>query len=156
MAADSGALAIEHEVVIEAPIEVVWRLVTRADGLERWLADRVELDARPQGRGRFVFLGDDEVARVVPVVVEAVEAPRRFAFRWSRPEDGEPQPGSSLSVELTLVAEGPERTRVRVVEHGLESLGWSRADKDRYVDEHRSGWSRLLDRLAGLARRPGA
>jgi hypothetical protein len=62
-----------------------------------------------------------------------------------------------LLVEFTLVAEGSERTRLRVVESGLDLLAWPDAEKERYAEEHNGGWATFLGRLAGLlADRPRA
>ena len=47
------------------------------------------------------------------VVVETVEPPTRFSFRWNHPEGEEPVGGNSMLVEFTLTPEGPERTRLR-------------------------------------------
>ncbi len=144
---------IQHEVVIEAPISLVWRIVTEEHQIAKWFADRVELDARPGGHGRFVFTNaDGDIAQIAPIVVEAIDPPRLFSFRWCHPEDEDPHVGNSLLVEFTLVAESAERTRLRVVEHGLDSLRWSRSEKDRYRQEHRAGWSQFVGRLAQVAR----
>jgi uncharacterized protein YndB with AHSA1/START domain len=83
-----------------------------------------------------------------PVVVETVDPPTRFSFRWNHPLEEEPVAGNSLLVVFTLTAESDERTRLRVVESGLESLAWPEAEKERYADEHRGGWGEFLDRLA--------
>ncbi len=45
-----------------------------------------------------------------------------------------------MLVEFTLTAEGDDRTRLRVLESGHESLDWPDAEKQRYADEHRGGW----------------
>jgi uncharacterized protein YndB with AHSA1/START domain len=58
--------------------------------------------------------------------------------------------GSSVLVEFTLTPEGDERTRLRVVESGHESLAWPDEEKERYADEHQDGWGTFLDRLAAL------
>ena len=55
-----------------------------------------------------------------------------------------------MLVEFTLSAEGPERTRLRVTETGLEATGWSDDDKARYAEDHRDGWSRHLGDLESL------
>jgi len=47
--------AIEREIFIEAPAEVVWHTITEPDQIEKWFADRVELDLGPGGAGTFVF-----------------------------------------------------------------------------------------------------
>jgi uncharacterized protein YndB with AHSA1/START domain len=86
-----------------------------------------------------------------PVVVEAVEPPARFAFRWNYPSGAEPVAGNSMLVEFTLTPEGEERTRLRVTESGHELLDWPAAEQQRYADEHRGGWGDFLDRLAVVA-----
>ena len=149
-------LAIEREILIEAPADVVWRTITEPDQIERWFADRVQLDLRPGGAGTFVF-DDSATSKQVtaPLVIEAVEPPRRFAFRWSHPQGQPPVAGNSVLVEFLLTVEGDERTRLRVVETGIDLVSWSDEDKARYVDEHRRGWSvhtgRLGDRLGVAA-----
>nr|WP_238355816.1 SRPBCC domain-containing protein [Kribbella sandramycini] len=138
-------MLIADEIVVEAPIEVVWRVVTNPELMTGWFADVVDLVIEPGARGRLRF-GDQGG----PVVVEEVEPPSRFTFRWNHPEGSEPLAGNSMLVAFTLAAEGPERTRVRVVESGHELTAWPDAEKQRYADEHREGWAEFLARLAGV------
>ena len=147
-----GRPRIEREVVIEAPVEVVWRTITEPDQISQWFADRVELVVEPGAHG-FMEFGDQGG----PVVVEVVDPPRRFSFRWNHPRGEEPVAGNSMLVEFTLTPEGDERTRLRVVESGHELLAWPDAEKQRYAGEHGGGWAEYLDRLATLLakRQPG-
>jgi uncharacterized protein YndB with AHSA1/START domain len=138
-----AGLAIEQEILIEAPAEVVWRTITEPDQITRWFADRVELVAEPGAHGYMGF-GDQGG----PVVVETVEPPTRFSFRWNHPEGEEPVVGNSMLVEFTLTPEGPERTRLRVSESGHELRHWPDTEEKRYADEHQGGWAKYLDRLA--------
>jgi uncharacterized protein YndB with AHSA1/START domain len=144
--------AIEREVLIEAPVPVVWRTVTEPDQMSQWFADRVELVVEPGAHGHMEF-GDQGG----PVVVQTVDPPTRFSFRWNYPGEEEPVAGNSILVEFTLTAEGDERTRLRVIESGHELLNWPDAEKQRYADEHRGGWAEYLDRLASVSvkRPPG-
>jgi uncharacterized protein YndB with AHSA1/START domain len=137
-------MTIEREILIEAPVDVVWRTITEPDQISQWFADRVDLEVKPGAQGYMGF-GDQGG----PVVVEAVEPPTRFSFRWNHPTGEEPIGGNSLLVEFTLESVG-ERTRLRVVESGLESLAWADEAKQRYAEEHNGGWGTFLDRLAGL------
>jgi uncharacterized protein YndB with AHSA1/START domain len=138
-------LRIEREVLIEAPVEVVWRTITEPDQMSQWFADRVELTAEPGARGYMGF-GDQGG----PIVVETVDRPTRFSFRWNHPREEKPVVGNSMLVEFALTPEGDERTRLRVSESGLELLAWPDAEKERYADEHGGGWVGYLDRLAHL------
>jgi hypothetical protein len=35
---------IEREIVIDAPVEVVWRTITEPDQISQWFADKVDLE----------------------------------------------------------------------------------------------------------------
>jgi uncharacterized protein YndB with AHSA1/START domain len=135
---------IEREIVIDAPVEVVWRTITEPDQITQWFADKVELEVKPGARG---YMGFGEQGG--PVVVETVEPPARFSFRWNHPAGEEPATGNSLLVEFTLVGEG-EHTRLRVVESGLGRISRPDIDKQRYADEHNEGWGEFLGRLVRL------
>jgi uncharacterized protein YndB with AHSA1/START domain len=138
-------LAIEREIVIEAPPNVVWRTITEPDQMSQWFADRVDLVTEPGAHGYMQF-GDQGG----PVVVETVDPPNRFSFRWNHPLDTEPVAGNSMLVEFTLTPEGSERTRLRVTESGHELRAWPEAEKERYAAEHQNGWAEYLDRLARM------
>lgn len=142
---------IEREVLIDAPIEVVWSTITEPEQISQWFADRVELEVTPGGSGTFVFLDENGATRhTAPLVVETVEHPTRFAFRWNHPHGEQPAAGNSMLVEFTLASEGSESTRLRVVETGLELLSWPEADKHQYAEDHRDGWATFTARLVGL------
>jgi uncharacterized protein YndB with AHSA1/START domain len=136
---------IEQEILIEAPAEVVWRAITEPAQMSLWFADRVDLVVEPGAHGYLGF-GDQGG----PVVVETVDPPTRFSFRWNHPRGEEPVAGNSMLVEFTLTPVGEERTHVRVVESGHELREWPDAEKRRYADEHREGWGDFLERLASV------
>lgn len=139
-------LEIERDILTEAPAEVVWRVITEPDQITQWFADRVELTVEPGARGYMGF-GDQGGE----VVVEAVEPPSHFSFRWNHPPGEEPVPGNSMLVEFTLTPEGEDRTRLRVTESGHQQRDWPEAEKQRYAGEHQHGWGEFLNRLAEVA-----
>ncbi len=107
----------------------------------------------PPRVGRVLFVFEDKDGNAVhtaPLVVETVEPPTRFSFRWCHPDGADPVSGNSMLVEFTLVGEGRERTRLRVAESGLDVIAWPDDDKVRYAEEHRDGWSNFTDRLVDL------
>jgi uncharacterized protein YndB with AHSA1/START domain len=148
-------LTIDHEILIDAPAEVVWRTITEPEQISRWFADRVTLDLRPGGHGTFGFEARASTkGGTAPLVVEVVEPPHRFAFRWAHPEGATPGPGTSVLVDMTLTAEGDERTRLRVTETGLGDLPWPDDGKADYAEEHNHGWTLHLGRLVDALRAP--
>jgi uncharacterized protein YndB with AHSA1/START domain len=138
-------LTIDRDILIEAPVEVVWRTITEPEQISQWFADRVDLVIEPGAHGYMAF-GDQGG----PVVVEVVDRPVRFSFRWNHARGEEPVAGNSMLVEFTLTQEGDERTRLRVVESGHELCDWPDAEKQRYADEHSEGWGEYLERLVTL------
>jgi uncharacterized protein YndB with AHSA1/START domain len=140
-----SGLTVDREILIDAPAEVVWRTITEPGQMSQWFADQVDLVVEPGARGYMQF-GDQGG----PVVVEAVDPPNRFSFRWNYPVGEEPTTGNSVLVEFTLTPEGDERTRLRVVESGHELRAWPEAERQRYATEHQEGWGEFLDRLATL------
>lgn len=92
--------AIQRSVDLPASPEDVWSKVTRHD----WLGDDGEIDLRPGGEG---WIECEGAARYL--VVEEVDEPRRFVFRWATFTD-EP-----TRVEIDL-APSEEGTRVTVTE----------------------------------------
>jgi uncharacterized protein YndB with AHSA1/START domain len=102
---------VERELLIPAPPDEVWEVVT-TDG---WLADEVALELSPGGDAHFAG-PDCERAGWVEEAVAPDDGSGRLVFWWSR--DDEP----ASRVELTLEPEAgidpgaPASTRVRVLE----------------------------------------
>ena len=65
---------IEREILIDAPIDVVWSVVTEPQHIGGWFSDSVELDLRPGGKA--VFHWDKH--RTAHGRVERVEPPRAY------------------------------------------------------------------------------
>lgn len=144
--------SVEREVVIEAPVEFVWSLVTEPAHVAKWLSDAVEIDLRAGGDAAFTW----ERHGLTRARVEKVEAPHLFAFRWVAMPGVDPgQPvadGNSTLVEFHLSPEG-DGTRVRVVETGFPVLERSEADRAEIAGDHDSGWERELGELVEYATR---
>ena len=133
---------IEREVLIEAPIEVVWAVLTEPEHVAGWFSDSAKIDLRPGGEATFDWR-EHGPARAW---VEQVEPPRLFAFRWVRSVGEEQRRDNSTLVEFTLAAEG-DQTRLRVVETGFRELTWSEDKKASYAEENTQGWPLELEEL---------
>jgi uncharacterized protein YndB with AHSA1/START domain len=144
-----SAARIEREIEIDAPIDVVWAVVTDPLHMAEWLTDSAELEVRPGGEGRMAWKHDDREGRV-NVRVERVEPPHLFAFRWDYPDDAEPGPTNAPLVEFSLEAEG-ETTRLRLVESDLDRIDGSEDEKKRYYADHAVGWDTIVERLRDYA-----
>ncbi len=46
---------IEQEILIDAPIDVVWRTVTEPEQISKWFSDGADLAAKPGYEGTLTF-----------------------------------------------------------------------------------------------------
>jgi uncharacterized protein YndB with AHSA1/START domain len=143
---------IEREVLIDAPVERVWALITQAEHLGTWFGDAgADIDLREGGELELRW----QKHGTTRGRIERVEEPAAFAFRWAPYEDpggAEPVNGNSTLVEFTLVAEG-DGTRVRVVETGFASLDTSPDQQAHNYEANSQGWSLELGELVDYATR---
>lgn len=133
---------IEREILIDAPPDVVWAVVTEPEHVGSWFSDSATIDLRPGGE---VILTWEEHGSARGRV-EKVEPPQAFSFRWARPVGAEPGERNSTLVEFSLKAEG-ESTRLRVVESGFRDLEWSEDERAKYAEENKEGWELELGEL---------
>lgn len=140
---------IEREIVIAAPVERVWEVVTRAEHVGAWFGDAgAEIDLRPGGAMviRFREYG------VYHCVVETVDPPRVFSFRGAREPGTDVRDGSSTLCEFTLTPEDGG-TRLRVVESGFDRLEISPEEQRKQYDGNVEGWAIKLPELREYAER---
>jgi uncharacterized protein YndB with AHSA1/START domain len=139
--------SIEREIFIEAPIDIVWRTVTEPELIPLWFSDTAAIDVQPGGHGELVFTDSATTKHVTAqIVVEVVEAPTMFSFRWGHVDGIEPTAGNSMLVEFILEPEG-DNTRLRVVETGHVGMEWPDDQKATYAADHAHGWGVHLGRL---------
>ena len=139
---------IEREIVIDAPVEVVWFVVTEPEHISGWFSDSADVDLRPGGRA--VLHWND--FGTVQGRVERVEPPRFFSFRWAVDPGRDIDEGNSTLVEFSLRAE-QDSTRLTVVESGFQGLAGPDDEKQRDFDSHRRGWELELGELGEYVRR---
>jgi len=147
---------VEREILVDAPLAVVWAVITEPEHISGWFSDSVEIDLRPGGKLTLTWEGDHtEHGRVVKV-----EPPHLFSFRWIRGSATDARQDNSTLVEFNMSAEG-HGTRLRVVETGFRNLDRPEDERARDAEEHREGWEHELDELReylryqhGLSQRP--
>ncbi|MET9396851.1 SRPBCC domain-containing protein [Kitasatospora sp. NPDC002965] len=154
--------SIEREIVIAAPRERVWEVLTQAEFLGAWFgADApAEIDLRPGGR----MVLDHGPRGRLPARIERVEGPGRFSFRWSPGTAGTgaavaasaageeagtgAAAGGSTLVEFTLTREPGNHTRLRMVESGFTALAPLTADTRTRCEQDGTDWTWKLTELA--------
>lgn len=138
---------VEREILIDAPPDIVWSVLTEPEHVGRWFSDSAAIDLRPGGE--LILTWDEHGA--VYWRVERVDPPHFVSFRWLRPMQGdaggvEPLEDNSTLVEFSLGSEG-EATRLRVVESGFRELAGSEQENAKDAEEHSRGWELELGEL---------
>ena len=133
---------IERELRVKAPVERVWQVLTDPAYVARWFGDTAEIDLRPGGRAVFGWKehGDGHA------VVERVEPPREFAFRWAREAGVAVEDGESTLVEFSL-SPVDGGTLLRLVESGFGD--------EAHLKENSGGWDAELAELVAFAESVG-
>lgn len=141
---------IERDVLIDAPVDRVWPLVTEPGW---WVGTDTRVAPLPEGETAVKHApeyGD------FPVRVEAVRPREYVAYRWaSAYPNQELRDDNSTLVEFTLAAEDG-KTRLRVVESGFGSLAGPSELRGKAVEENTHGWGAELDRFRELAEKSPA
>src|SRR4051794_6610337 len=132
--------SIERTILIAAPIERVWDIVTTPEHMGRWFGD-----AGAERDGDVIRLRWEEHGEAELRVVRS-DAPYAFAYRWDANVAGI---GDTL-VEFSLATEG-ERTRVTVVESGWAELRTSAEERTRLREGNVRGWQHEIGDLERYA-----
>ena len=108
---------VERRTWLPADPEEVWDVVTGQD----WLAEEVSLDLRPGGDASFRSGEETRTGWVEEAARPSQDGEGRLAFWWAI--DGEPASRVEVTIQRARGWDGPEGTRVRIVEsRPLEAL----------------------------------
>jgi uncharacterized protein YndB with AHSA1/START domain len=142
-----GPDRIEREIVVAAPAERLWEVLTRPEHIGKWFEGMdAEVDLRPGGA---MVLTSHEYGKF-HAVVDRVEPPRRFAYRWARHPDTPVTESTTTLVEFTLTPEA-DGTRLRVAESGFTGTDAVKVDQARHAEANSQGWLQVLDNLRRYA-----
>jgi uncharacterized protein YndB with AHSA1/START domain len=132
-------LLVTRTVHINAHRSAVWAAITEPELITEWFGNTAELDLRVGAAGR---LGWDDYGEF-RIVVEEVDEPTVFAFRWAREKDTDPRPGNSTLVRF-LLADKDGGTELTVRETGWEDF---EGDTEAAMKDNTGGWVSELDEL---------
>jgi uncharacterized protein YndB with AHSA1/START domain len=131
--------SIERDILIAAPPERVYEIVTQPEHIGRWFGD-----AGAEREGDTITMRWEEHGSAQLRVVQE-EPPHAFAYRW----DSLNNVGETL-VEFRLEPEG-DGTRLKVTESGWESLNTTPSEQERLRQGNDGGWEHELGDLERYA-----
>ena len=139
---------LPREIEIDAPLAVVWELVSRPGW---WINDGTIVDNPIEERDG-VFHVTNSTHGTFPLLVESSTEPTHIAFRWAPWDERAVESGNTL-VEFFLEGEADGPVTVRVVESGFSVI---QRDADQVAETYReneSGWEAELGALKSAVER---
>src|SRR5260370_3154104 len=134
---------IEREVVVAAPRERVWEIITQAEHVGKWVGESAEVDLRPGGT---IVLRWAKYGTLYGTI-EKIDEQHFFSYRWNPGIFGEkPTNENSTLVEFSLTPQGRE-TRLRVVETGFSRLSRNESERAEQFKDNTEGWAHELGEL---------
>lgn len=122
---------------VAAPVDVVWSLITTADGLNEWMSVDATVDLRRGGTITWTHQDGSVVAGEIREIVPL----RRLEFTYGWEAGGFPVPVGSTVVTIELEPVGGA-TEVRVRHRGLSP---------EMTERHAEGWAHFIGRLVSRA-----
>ena len=147
--------AVRHSITVAAPQERAFAVFT--EGFDRWwprshkigpeALEQAVLEGREGGRW---YERDTDGSECEWGKVLVWEPPSRLVLAWQITGEWAYDADLLTEVEVTFVADGPNRTVVEVQHRGLEAYG-DQEDEMRRQFNSPGGWSSLLEAFAEAA-----
>ena len=132
---------IRREIVVDAPIERVWRAISTPDEVAQWFGDVTEFETRAGSRAVF---GWTEFGQSFEAEIVTVEEPFRFGYRWALEASKSLEDSHVTSVEFTLERVDGS-TRLTLVESGFSAIPDD--EHEQHFGENSKGWTAELEDL---------
>jgi uncharacterized protein YndB with AHSA1/START domain len=139
---------IEREITIQAPVAIVWEVITKPEYISQWLGAHLEIDLRQGGKGTLVW----SESLQAPLEIVEINKPHLFSFWWVAPDEETRPTRQQTLVEFRLTEEGAQ-TKVRLTESGFEKLDITAEQKASLIAKHTPGWQEFLSKLQLCAQR---
>ena len=165
-------VVITRDVLLDMPVDDLWRLVADPDGLRLWLGDSVDLDVRPGGVGMVrdggrakdddsssgsSRLNDSHEIVVRHVRVDRVEPQHELAFTWWRTDDPDvplqASQASQVAFRLTTV---PGGSRLHITETLLSPVAPAGMTGTAFACAAQTAWRRGCCHCGRARSRPRA
>lgn len=153
----SASNSVRKQVTVDAPQERAFRVFT--ESFDTWWprehhigkAPMKKAVMEPKVNGRWFEIGEDgSECNWGKVLVW--EPPKRIVLAWQISAEWQYDPSLHTEVEVNFIAEGMRLTRVELEHRHLDRFGEA-AEKMRGVFGSPGGWTGLLDRFAGAAKK---
>ena len=135
-----GSDRIEREILINAPVERVWRLVSEPGW---WIGDGDPANRMVTREGDLTVIDFPPYGRF-PVLPISADAPLHVSFRVSDDPSQRPAEATATLVEFFLV-EQEAHTVLRVVESGFAARYPSPETRAAAIADNIDGWEMQLD-----------
>lgn len=120
----SGERVLRHEVIVDAPLDTVWRIMTTSDGLRSFLAPVAAIDFRVGGNMETSYSPNGRLGDSTNIVNEVVTylPNEMFTIRVVHTPPGFQHPDVAKSLWTVIQFQPASKRRTRVV---VSMVGWN-------------------------------
>lgn len=136
---------IERIEMLPVSRERVWDAITKPEQFSQWFDIVRDIDFRVGGKINFTW---ENKLSPYPGVIETIEPPHCFAFRWASHALGHPElklPSTATTLVTFTLEEVAEGTRLTLVESGFASL--PDGFQTQSHQDNQGGWQSELPKL---------
>jgi uncharacterized protein YndB with AHSA1/START domain len=144
---------IEREIVISAPMDRVWAVVTEPQHVGVWFGSGrpAEIDLRPGGIMRL----DHGRHGQFPTTIVKVDPPHYLSYRWASAHPGEVATDDNSTLVEYYLEPAADGTRLRVVESGFATLRIPAGREETAgYESHSNGWTEVTANLKRYLENP--
>jgi uncharacterized protein YndB with AHSA1/START domain len=111
---------IQRVEILPVSRERVWDAITKPEQLSQWFGIVRDMDFRVGGEINFTW---EQERSPYPGIIEVIEPPHRFAFRWNSYAIGHPELGlaPSPTTVVEFMARGTERIALLLADAGVSN-----------------------------------
>ena len=150
---------LEHEGIVDAPVDEVWAAFTTKKGLESWMVPHAEIDLRVNGKMRTTYHADGAIGdpNTIENTILSFDPKRMLSLKATKPPQNFPFKNAIKGTWSVMYfdALGPRRTRIRLV--GLGYGADEESMKMRSFFKKGNAWTirKLQEKFAGPTKTAG-
>lgn len=139
-------MSIIKEIIIESPIQAVWRAWTQSEKVTKWFAPAADIESYQGGKYELYYDPSNKNSMsTIGCRILSYQEPDLLSFNWKGPDQSAPVMNGDNELTLVIVQLEQVESGTKVI---LEHSGWGHTKEwDSAKQWHIAAWEQLLSTL---------